>query len=190
MGRVLAAVGFWVLLGVTGCATKIYQGPTSGRGAESQQAVSRSLEKALEGFQADRLKGSKVVIEVYALTPRLDGDSAEERYLRGLLIERLLQAGATVVATREDANVLLAATLQTAGVDVIRRDVPFIYHHTTFRGVARLRLNALALQGRSVIRPLSQAKLGARSIYRETYIFYAIGPITTRYTEPLPPDAP
>ena len=169
-----------------GCATKIYQGPTSGRAAEAQQAVSMSLDHALARFDAKPFRGMSVALEVYALAERLEGESPEESYVRSLLTEKLLEAGAKVSKARADATVLLMATLRCAGVDIIRRDFPFIYHHTTFRGLASLRLTAMALEKESATRLLRSQRLAATSIFREAYILYVIGPITTRYTEEVP----
>ncbi|MFC1705633.1 hypothetical protein ACFL59_02290 [Planctomycetota bacterium] len=165
-----------------GCATKIYQGPTSGRGAEAQQAVVMSAERALSRYDASRLRGKAVVIEVYGLAPRLEGESPEEGLIRSMLTERLLRGGAYVVGHREDADVVVLATLRTAGVDVIRRDFPMIYHHTTFRGLTSVRVSAMRLQRGDAVKVLDQKLFEAESIYREIYIFYVFGPITSRST--------
>jgi hypothetical protein len=159
------------------CATKIYQGPTSGRGAEQQQAVTRSAERALDAFNAKPFRGQKVAVEVYGLTPRVEGESPEEAFLRSLLTERLLEAGASVADSREKADVLLNATLRTVGVDVIRRDFPAIYHHTSFRGVTSVRLSTVGLEGDRAVRTIGVQELEAESTYTEIYIFYIFGPI-------------
>lgn len=172
-------------LALGGCATKIYQGPTSGRSAEAQQAAALSVEHALARYDVEPLRGRAVAVEVYGLTERLEGESPEEAYVRALLNEKLLLAGARVVGGRAEAEVLLVATLRTLGVDIIRRDVPLIYHHTTFRGLASLRLSALGLEGDVVTRTLAKQDVASESIFRETYIFYVIGPITTRAVEPV-----
>ncbi len=61
-----------------GCATKIYQGPTSGRGAEQQLAVSGSAEGALKGLKVEPFAGKRVAVRVYGLTERGGATSAEE----------------------------------------------------------------------------------------------------------------
>jgi hypothetical protein len=163
-----------------GCATKIYQGPTSGRGAEQQLAVATSAERAFTAFDARPLRGKRVAVEVFGLTEKLEGDSPEEGFVRGLLVERLLREGASVAPTREGAEVLLAVSLRSAGVDVIRRDVPLIYNHTTFEGVTSAQVTAYALQQKVATSVISSALCEGDAIYREIYIFYAIGPIKQR----------
>ncbi len=165
----------------TGCATKIYQGPTSGRGAEQQLAVAASADAAFADLDAKPFAAKRVAIEVYGLTEKLEGLSPEEGFVRNLLIEKLAEAGATVVERRADAELLLTVGLEAAGVDVIRRDLPLIYHHTTFRGLVRARLVTYRL-GEQGIGGGSGAIVSVReverqAIYREIYIFYLIGPI-------------
>lgn len=167
----------------TGCATKIYQGPTSGRAAEAQIATAASAEKAFESLDATPFAGKRVLLEVVGLTERMDGPSPEEAFVRALLVEKLLGAGAVLAAKAEDAEVLLAVALRSAGVDIIRRDVPLIYNHHTFRGLTSARVTAYLLSQKAAMKVLSAKTYEAESIFRETYIFYAIGPFQTRITE-------
>ncbi len=181
-----------VLVLAVGCATKIYEGPTSGRAAEAQVAISLAADSALEAFDAEPYRAQAVAVEVYGLTEKLEGYSPEEGYLRSLVVRKLVQAGARVVEGRADADILLAISLDAAGVDVIRRDLPLIYHHTTFRGLVRGRAVAYSLRERAVTGIIAATGFSRESIYREIYIFYVFGPITTREAvapklEPAPP---
>src|SRR3990167_1202615 len=49
-----------VALTTFGCATKIYQGPTTGRSAEQQLTVSAAADAVVEGFDLDIAKDRKV----------------------------------------------------------------------------------------------------------------------------------
>jgi hypothetical protein len=194
VSRTARLFGLLGLLGLvfavaTSCATKIYQGPTSGRGAESQQAVAMSAKRAFADFDVSALGGKRVVVEAYGLTERLEGESPEEAFCRLLLTEKLLENGVQVVGSRKDADVVLSATLEVVGVDIIRRDVPLLYHHTTFRGLTRARLAAYKISGDSILGTITKAEVAAESTYRESYVFYIFGPITSRSTEAVGPPA-
>jgi hypothetical protein len=179
--RPLLAATLALLLGASSaCATKIYQGPTSGRAAEAQIAAAESADRAFAAFDARAFSGKRVVLQVYGLTERLDAPSPEEAYVRSLLSERLLAGGATLAPDAKDAQVLLAVTLRSLGVDVIRRDVPLIYNHHTFRGLTSAKVVAYRLEKQVATGILSSQQVEAEAIYREIYIFYAIGPITSR----------
>jgi hypothetical protein len=184
MPRCPSVVGFGLALalaiGAEGCATKVFQGPTSGRGAEQQLAVAASAERAFAAFDARPFKGKRVAVEVYGLTEKLEGESPEEAFVRGLLVERLLRGGATVAPTRDDADVLLAAELRSAGVDVITRQFPAIYYHVTFEGVASAQITAYALRQRLATDIIASQRCEGEAVYREIYIFYLFGPIKQR----------
>jgi hypothetical protein len=161
----------------SGCATKIYQGPTSGRGAEQQLAVSASAEEAFATFKVEPYAGKRVAIRVYGLTERGGGASAEEDYVKNLLTEKLFRKGVAVVEDLKAAELLLAVSLNAAGADVIRRDVPFVYHHTTFRGLVEAKVVAYELKDRTLASIVDTQLVGHSVTYREVYIFYMIGPI-------------
>jgi hypothetical protein len=160
-----------------GCATKVYIGPTSGRGAEPQLAISLSAERAFAALDVAPYRGKRVAVEVYGLTERLERDSPEEAFVRGLLVERLLRGGAMVAASRDDADMLMAVTLRSAGVDVVRRDFPPVYHHTTFEGVTSAQVIGYVLRGKAATAIASIARCEGTAIYREIYLFYIVGPI-------------
>ncbi len=176
IGLVLAAATF---LGA-GCATKIYQGPESGRAAEAQIAVATSADRAFAKFDAAPFKGKRVMVQVFGLTERLEGDSPEEAYIRGLLVEKLLRGGAQLAASIDDAEILFSVALRAAGVDVIRRDFPFIYNHHTFRGLTSARIAAYSVRNKVASTIVAQQQVEAQAIYREIYIFYVFGPIQSR----------
>jgi hypothetical protein len=163
-----------------GCATKIYQGPTSGRAAEAQIAVATSVDRALTGFDTRPFSGRRVLIEVHGLTERLEGESPEEAYVRSALVEKLLHGGAQLASSIDDAQLLVSVTLQSAGVDIIRRDFPFIYNHHTFRALTSARIVAYNVTNKIASSIVSSNQVRAEAIYREIYIFYVIGPIQSR----------
>src|SRR5262245_66251776 len=86
----LAVPLLFAALAGAGCATKIYQGPTSGRAAEAQIAVATSADRAFEQLNVKPLAGKKVVIEFYGLTERIERDSPEEAYEIGVLLEKII----------------------------------------------------------------------------------------------------
>jgi acetylglutamate synthase len=163
-----------------GCATKIYQGPTSGRAAEAQIAVATSADRAFEHLELRAAAGKKVLVQVFGLTDRTEGESPEEAYVHGILNEKLLREGAQLASGLDDAQVLLTCSLRSAGVDVTRRDVPLIYNHHTFRALTSARVVAYSLQNKIANAILFAQPVEAQAIYRETYIFYIFGPIQGR----------
>jgi hypothetical protein len=177
---------FLALLASAGCASKIYIGPTSGRGAEQQLAVSTSAHRAFRGFDVEPLRGRAVAVEVYGLADKLEGLSPEEGFVRSLLVRRLVESGARVVEARSEADTLVSVSLDAAGVDVIRRDFPPIYHHTTFRGLTRGRLVVYTLREGSVVASTSASPFSGEAIFRESYIFYVFGPIDTGDSDEAP----
>ena len=175
-----------VLLLGAGCATKIYQGPTTGRAADAQIAISASTERALLKLDVSKLKGRRVKIEVYALTERLERDSPEEAYVRSILVEKLLTGGAQLAEKLEDAETLLAVTLRAAGVDIIRRDLFIFYNHHTFRALTSARIVAYDVSNGVSTRIAHQQQVSAGAVYRETYWLSFIGPFFTRYSTDKP----
>jgi hypothetical protein len=178
LGPILAATA------AAGCATKIYQGPTSGRAAEAQIAAATSADRAFQKLELKALAGKKVHLEVVGLTERLERDSPEEAYVRGILVEQMLRERVPLATSIDDAEVLLVVTLRAAGVDVIRRDVPFIYGHHTFRGLTSARVVAYRLtrakEGAVASSIVLAQQVEGQSIYREGYVLYIFGPIQTR----------
>jgi len=166
------------LVVVSGCATKVYQGPTSGRGAEQQLAVSAAALSAVEQMTLNDLKGKKVHLRVTSLTPRGGGtESPEERFIKNLLTEELVQIGAKLTTVPEKADRVLSILLRAMGVDIIRRDLPPIYHHTTFRGLVDARYVVYEMSNGLTKRILHRGWARAEANYTEMYIFYIIGPI-------------
>jgi hypothetical protein len=182
MRKVSLSSALLVLLLIAGpaCATKIYQGPTSGRAAEAQIAVATSADRAFDTLETKVLAGKRVLVQIFGLTERLEGESPEEAYVRGILVEKLLRGGAQLATSVDDAQVLLTVSLRAAGVDVIRRDVPLIYNHHTFRGLTSARVVAYNLSNRLASTILHTQQVEAEAVYREIYIFYIIGPIQSR----------
>lgn len=175
-----AALLAWVSLAGSGCVTKIYQGPTTGRAGEPQIALAKSADRALEQFDAKVVAGKRVLIQVFGLTERLEGESPEEAYIHALLNEQVLRAGGQLAGEVKDAQVLLTCALRSAGVDVARRDVPLIYVHHQFRAVTSARILAATLQDRIATTVLHQQSVVGEATYTERYILYIFGPIQSR----------
>jgi hypothetical protein len=164
----------------SGCATKIYQGPTSGRAADAQTAIAVSSERAFNKLDVSKLKGRRVLVQVYGLTERFERDSPEEAYVRSLLVEKLLTAGAQLTDDVEKAQAILAVTLRAAGVDVIRREVFLIYVHHTFRALTSARVAAYDVTDKVATRVAFQQEVAGGAIYREKYWLSFIGPFYDR----------
>jgi hypothetical protein len=173
------AVVSLLLLG-SGCVTKIYQGPTSGRAAEAQLTVAKSADRAFEKVELKALAGKRVLVQVYGLTERFETESPEEAFVRGLLVQKLLEQGAKLAPSLDDADVLLAVTLRAAGVDIHRRDVPFIYNHHVFEAETSARLVAYTLANKVASGIVFSTECDGTALYRERYIFYFIGPLQSR----------
>ena len=108
-----------------GCATKRYSGPTMGRSADSQFAPADALEKALKPASFERYRGKSVWIEVFTLTERTGEESAEERFLRSWLGEKLMSQGAGIAPAKNQSEIILDVKAKVFGVNQTRRAVVF-----------------------------------------------------------------
>ena len=170
---------FLVLLSaslISGCATKRYEGPGSGRSADSQLATSYALDKVISSTSLTALAGKRVYIQAFSLTLRMgEGDSPEEALLRAWYSEKLRKDGAQVVEEKGQAEIILSVAARAMGVDVVRRDFPFIVYIESTRGRVDLHLVAYDAQGQILFSEDKREKV----IFRDYYLFYLIGPITT-----------
>jgi len=158
-----------------GCATKRYEGPFTGRSADSQLATSLALDKVIASTSLATLAGKRVYVQAFSLTERTGGEkSPEEIFLTAWFSERLRRDGAQVMERKEDADILLSVLARAIGVDVVRRDFPFIVYIESTRGRVDLHLVAFDRDGRV----LFTQDRNDRVNFREIYLFYLIGPLT------------
>ena len=156
------------------CATKRYWGPTMGRSADSQFIPADALEKALKNASFDRYRGRTVWIDVFSLTERTGEESAEERFLRSWLGEKLLSQGVRIAPARNQAEVILDVKARVFGVNQTRRDfIPLVYMEIT-QALVDLHLNSYERESGKI---LHAEDLKGEVRYREYYILYMIGPI-------------
>jgi len=155
------------------CATKRYEGPFSGRSADSQLATSAALDKVISSTSLTALEGRRVWIQAFSLTERVgDQASPEESLLLAWFSEKLRREGAQVVERREDAEAHLSILARAIGVDVVRRDFPFLIYVESTRGRVDLHLVAFDPNGQILFTQDRQEKV----TFREVYLFYLIGP--------------
>jgi hypothetical protein len=163
-----------ILFLISACATKRYWGPTMGRSADSQFTPADALEKALKSASFDQHRGRTVWIDVYSLTERSGEESAEERFLRSWLAEKLLSQGARIAPTKNQSEVILDVKARVFGVTQTRRDfIPLLYMEIT-HALVDLHLNSYERESGKI---LHAEDLKGEVRYREYYIFYMIGPI-------------
>ena len=156
------------------CATKRYWGPTMGRSADSQFTPADALEKALKSASFDRHRGRTVWIDVFSLTERTGEESAEERFLRSWLAEKLLSQGVRVAPSKDQAEVILDVKARVFGVNQTRRDFILLFYMESTHALVDLHLNAYERESGKI---LHTEDLKGEVWYREYYIFYMIGPI-------------
>jgi hypothetical protein len=163
------------LLLSSGCATKRYEGPFSGRSADSQLATSTALDKVISSTSLTDLAGKRVYVQAFSLTERGGEErSPEELFLAAWFAERLRRDGAQVVERKEEAEILLCILAKAIGVDVVRRDFPFVVYIESTRGRVDLHLVAFDQEGRILFTQDRKEKV----TFREVYLFYLIGPLT------------
>jgi len=165
-------LGFLLVVSLLcGCATKVYVGPGTGVSAESQTVLSRSLSDVIGRLDFSRFKEKRVKVELFGMGGTLGGRPTQT-LIFSLLIEKLLKDG-VLLEDDHSADVLLAVSVKVAGVDVVRRDFPPFYHHTSFRGCVSLHTVAYDTDTYKI---LDTQDVTAEYRYREHYWFYIIGP--------------
>lgn len=159
------------------CATKRYIGPTSGRSADSQLATSYALDKVLSSATSlSALSGKRVYIEAFSLTEHQGEErSPEEHLLAAWFSEKLRQQGTQVVERKEEAEAVLSIAAKAMGVDVVRRDFPPIIYIESTRGLVDLHLAAFDPQGKILFTEDKREK----AVFRDYYLFYLFGPLTS-----------
>lgn len=160
---------------LSACATKRYEGPVSGRSADSQLATSYALDKVISSTSLTALAAKRVYIQAFSLTERAGEErSPEELLLLAWFSEKLRRDGAQVVERKEEAEIVLSIMAKAIGVDVVRRDFPFIIYVESTRGRVDLHLVAFDPHGQILFTQDRKEKV----TFRELYLFYLIGPIT------------
>lgn len=166
-----AFVGVCMVVLLCGCATKVYVGPGTGISAESQLVLSRSLSDVIDRLDFSKFKGKRVRVELFGMG-RILGARPTQTLIYSLLLEKILEDG-LLLEDDHSAEIFLAVSVRVAGVDVVRRDLPPFYHHTSFRGCVSLRTVAYDTDN---YRIMDTQDVTAEYRYREHYWFYIIGP--------------
>jgi len=163
-----------ILFLISACATKRYWGPTMGRSADSQFTPADALQKALKSASFDLYRGRTVWVDVYSLTERTGEESAEERFLRSWLTEKLLSQGARIGPSKNQSEVILDVKARVFGVTQTRRDFILLFYMESTHALVDLHLNSYERESGKI---LHTEDLKGEVRYREYYIFYMIGPI-------------
>jgi hypothetical protein len=180
--RIIHRIGQWaalvalIIFLAPACATKRYWGPTMGRSADSQFTPTEALEKALKPASFDRYRGRIVWIDVFTLTERTGEESAEERFLRSWLAEKLLSQGVRIAPSKNQSEIILDVKARVFGVSQTRRDFILLFYMEKTQAIADLHLNFYERESGKI---LQAEDLKGEVSYREYYIFYMIGPIKT-----------
>lgn len=162
-----------ILLFASSCATKRYWGPSMGRSADSQSTPTSALEKALKSASFEAYRGKSLWIDVYTLTDRTGEESAEERFLRSWLAEKISAQGAGMARSKAQADILLDVKARVFGVHQTRRDfIPLVYMEST-QGIVDLHLTFYERESGKI---LQTEDLKGEARYLEYYILYMIGP--------------
>jgi hypothetical protein len=144
-----------------------------GRSADSQFTPADALEKALKSASFEPYRGRTVWIDVYSLTERTGEESAEERFLRSWLSEKLLSQGARIAPLKNQSDVILDVKARVFGVNQTRRDfIPLLYMEIT-HALVDLHLNSYERETGKI---LHVEDLKGEVRYREYYVLYMIGP--------------
>ena len=158
---------------VTACATKRYWGPSMGRSADSQSTPVNALEKALKSASFEKYQGKLFWVEVYSLTERTGEESAEERFLRSWLAEKVAAQGCRIAPSKAQADIVLDVKARVFGVHQTRRDfIPLVYMEST-KGIVDLHLVYYERESGKI---LQTEDLKGEASYLEYYIIYMIGP--------------
>lgn len=165
-------IGFIFFL-ASACATKRYSGPSMARSADSQFAPVDALEKALKTASLESARGKAVWIDVYTLTDRIGEESAEERFLRSLLAEKLVTQGGRLARSKAQADVLLEVKARVFGVHQTRRDFILLFYMESTHGIVDLHLTYYERESGKI---LQTEDLKGEARYLEYYILYMIGP--------------
>ncbi len=170
--RFLFAVLFCLLV-PSGCATKRYVGPTSGRSADMQRGITYSLDNIIRGFSFSSYAGKACFLEVVSLAENFGGVSPENEMIGALFAEQFARDGVRRVAESGKADLHMIVRARTIGVNVIRRDLPFLIYRETTRAVVDLRMTLISVPDGKII----EQEDSARAYFlAQTYWLYIFGP--------------
>lgn len=161
------------LLATTGCATRRYVGPTTGRSADMQKAASAALDKAIQSSSFASYAGKRCTLEVVSLAENFGGESPENAVLRGAFAERLARDGVIVAPDSGPADLRLSVRARVVGVNVVRRDFPPVFYRETTTAVVDLHVTVYS---RADWKILEQRDLRERLHLAQMYWIYFIGP--------------
>lgn len=170
--RGLLLAGMVALL-ATGCATRRYVGPTTGRSADMQKAISLALDNVVDGLSFERYAGKRCHLEVVSLAESFGRESPENEVLRAAFAHRLARGGVTVTQDPAGADMRLSVRARVVGVNVIRRDFPLLYYRETVSAVVDFHATAYSLPDGKI---LEQRDDRRRLHLANSYWFYIIGP--------------
>ena len=173
--HILRSIGMvaFVLVLAAGCATRRYVGPTTGRSADMQIAVSMALDNVLSSVSFDKFAGEKCFLEVFSLAETFGGESPENAVIRGAFAERLARDGVLLVTDPATAEIRLSVRARVIGVNIIRRDFPPLYYRETTTAVVDLHMVVYSGPDRKLRDQLDARR---RLHLAQSYILYIIGP--------------
>jgi hypothetical protein len=152
---VFAVLSGLVLCG--GCvAPQVIAPKSASRSALEQELISTALRKSLgeapnQKLPFSILEGMKVAVEVSCISQ--SNDSEDSRFVKSLIVEKLLEEKVTVVETGSEEAVL-KAVVDTLGTDVGVRSFPHIYlplfYYITYKATASVTLYAYDAKGKQM----------------------------------------
>jgi len=160
-----------------GCATKRYVGPTSGRSADLQRAISAALDNIVRGFSFSPHAGRSCLVEVVSLAENFGGTSPENELIGALFSEQLARDGIRTMPDSSKADLHMIVRVRTVGVNVVRRDLPFLFYRESTRAVVDLRITLLSVPDGKI---LEQRDATRNYVLAQTYWLYIIGPFESK----------
>lgn len=161
------------LLATTGCATRRYVGPTTGRSADMQRATSTALDRAVQSASFTQYAGKRCTLEVVSLAENFGGESPENAAIRGAIAEKLARDGVIVASEPGQADLRLSVRARVVGVNVVRRDFPPMFYRETTTAVVDLHMT---FYSRGDWKILEQRDARERLHLAQMYWLYFIGP--------------
>lgn len=170
------------LFATTGCATRRYVGPTTGRSADMQRATSLALDNAVQSASFAGYRGKSCFVEVVSLAENFGGESPENAVIRGAFAEKLAMDGLIVPPDPDQAEFLLSVRARAVGVNVVRRDfIPVFYRETT-TSLVDLRMTLYSRKDWTI---LEQRDVRGQVHLARMYWLYFIGPFESlRWEQP------
>lgn len=149
-------------------------GPTTGRSADMQKAISLAVEDAVRPLSFAKYSGKKCFVEVVSLAESRVGDSPENAVARGIVTEKLLRDGVQPVPVPSEAELRLSIRARVLGVNTVRRDFPPLYYRETTTGVCDLHGTLYSMPGWQIA---DQWDAKGTVHIAQSYWIYMVGPI-------------